>query len=192
MISEIFKDILKNYTVKNHNVVLDNQNIVDRIENDYSKDFNEFISTFGDFNTEFSCLKGETLLRVPYAVIYSREYDDYNNGLFIGFSVYPDKGYVYLKLDQGLVNINGNFNLPFVRGEKLRSNIDDIPKDFEFNKNKCAPGNIIGKTYCIDDLDDSTIINDLNYIISVYNDLIPEFDEIITLSFDDIVDSIDL
>ena len=60
--------------------------------------------------------------------------DSYRAGLFLGYSFYPKSNRLYVKLDQGCKGLAGNMDLLFIRGEKLRTYLDDVPEEFKFNQ----------------------------------------------------------
>ncbi len=192
-----FKDILKNYTVKDNQVILEDEEIISKIETEYQDNFNEFIKELtgsDDYIVSFEASKNGTPHRVPFVTFFNKNFSDsYKEGLFLGFSFYTDKGLVYLKLDQGISSINGDFNMFFVRGEKLRQDyITDIPSEFDFDQTKCAAGNILGKNYTFDDLTIELITEDLKYLLDVYESIIPDYEEIKKQSFNEIVETLNI
>lgn len=192
-----FKDILTNYKVIDNQVVLEDSDIVSRIENEYKANLEEFIKEItgsDDYIVSFEASKNGNLLRIPAATFFNKNFtDSYNKGLFLGFSFYPAKGLLYFKLDQGISSTDGDFNLFFVRAEKLRCDyINDIPSEFNFDQNKCGAGNVLGKNYTLDDLSIELLSKDLKYLIDVYESIIPNYEKVKKLSFNEIIETLDI
>ena len=192
-----FKDILTNYKIIDNQVVLEDSSIVSRIENEYKFDLEEFIKEItglDDYVVSFEASKNGNLLRIPAATFFNKNFtDSHNDGLFLGFSFYPAKGLVYFKLDQGISSTDGDFNLFFVRAEKLRCDyINEIPSEFNFNQEKCGAGNVLGKNYSLDELSIELLSEDLKYLIGVYESINNYYEKVKKLSFNEIVEKLDI
>ena len=192
-----FKDILTNYKIIDNKVILEDFDIVSRIENEYRdvlEDFIKEVTGSDDYVVSFEASKNGNLLRIPAATFFNRNFvDSYNNGLFLGFSFYPDRGLVYFKLDQGISSTDGDFNLFFVRAEKLRCDyITHIPSEFNFNQKKCGAGNVLGKNYSFDELSIELLKEDLKYLVGVYESINDDYEEVKKLSFNELIETLDI
>lgn len=196
-IVSVFKDVLSNYRIVDNNVVLEDSDIVSRMEGEYCDVLSSFVrdvSGCDDYIVSFETSKNGVLFRVPVVTIFNRNFSEsYNDGLFLGFSFYPSGGFVYFKLDQGIRSTGGDFDLFFVRAEKLRQDyIHDVPSEFKFDEKKCGAGNIIGRNYSFDELNIELLTKDLKYLLNVYEDIIQDYENIKKLSFNEIVNSINI
>jgi hypothetical protein len=192
-ISENFIDILENYEEERKNPKVDSEFSL-KIEEDYAEDLDFFVKSVVSEPDKYSVSINsgdDKWLNAPFANIFNEDAgESYRSGLFVGYSFFPKKKLMYVKLDQGCKGLGGNFDLLFIRGEKLRSVLYDVPEEFQFDPSKCAAGNVIGKNYKIEDISEEILEEDLKYLIETYEMLMPFYKEIIQLSADELVESL--
>jgi len=191
--SENFKDILLNYEDE-MDISKSESEFVSKIEDEYCDDLKSSIHSIVDEPEDYkvSIHTGrKNWLNVPFAIIFNLNAgDSYRTGLFLGYSFYPKSNRLYVKLDQGCKGLAGNMDLLFIRGEKLRTYLDDVPEEFKFNPRKCAAGNIVGKEYKLDEISDESLNEDLKYLIDTYEYLMPYYEKVIQIPTNTLIESL--
>ncbi|OWT32414.1 hypothetical protein BGI41_07795 [Methanobrevibacter sp. 87.7] len=172
-IFEIYPEVF-NYKFPNHP-------LVDKMDNDYIHDFFNVLKEIGENpdDYQFKFAYGfDSWDKTPCVGFVNENLTgSFVDGLLFGFLFSLEDNQVFGKLAVC-------YNQFDTDDEKIkyaniyRSNLDNIPEDFNIPSKFYQAGDIIYKTYNIDDLDENEFISDFNYIISAYNKLMPVYKEL--------------
>lgn len=188
-VSENFKDLLNNYQVEMETPKSESE-FASKIEEDYGEDLKNFVYDIVGEPDKYSVsidVGSDKWLNAPVATIFNTDAgSDYMHGLFVGYSFHPKSGRLFVKIDQGIRGIGGHFDILYMRGEMLRHCLDEVPEEFKFEPNKCAAGNILGKFYQVDEINEESLEQDLKYLIETYEQLMPEYEKVSQLNIMDL------
>lgn len=174
-----FKDILENFQNDKENHNFPDSPLAKRILKDYNNEINDLVRKYssnpGNFLVKSSVGRGKWVTNPWTGVMDFQVSNTFKKGFMLGYSYQIEDKKVYFRLSQGYEEFKNNPNELKRRADILKSKISNIPEEFKNKNNLLDNGDIIGKCYNIEDLNNETLENDFKYLFHVYEILVPEY-----------------
>ncbi|MCC7554322.1 MAG: DUF3578 domain-containing protein [Methanobacteriaceae archaeon] len=176
-----FKEILTNYGIEKEKPLKDNS-FAEKMRTEFKNHLSNLVSNITNANINYDVKVSHgsiNWVNIPWAGIKNyKSAKTFKEGLYLIFTFKDDESNIYLSLDQG--NNNPDEETRIKIANHLTSNLTNLPKGFTTLKDsKIHPDSIISKAYSYDSLNSDELYKDLTYLISIYEDSIPNYNKII-------------